>query len=253
MLQQTLALNQGYYLPIRIRMELKDKTVLLTGGSLGIGKATAQLLIEKGAKVAITGRNADRLKATADELGALAIPADVSKPEDVAKTYAVFLEAFGHLDVLINNAGIGGTFPELKDFELEEMEKVYAINVFGAALMGKEAAKLFIEQGHGNILNIGSTASLKGFARGTIYSATKFALRGMTQCWQAELRKHNVRVIQVNPSEVATAFGRTDGVEREPAPNKLTGHEIAHSIVGVLEMDDRGFIPEYSIWATNPW
>ena len=75
----------------------------------------------------------------------------------------------------------------------------------------------------------------------------------MTQAWQAELRKYNVRVIQINPSEVATAFGKDDRVERIPADNKLSSVEIAYAIKTALEMDDRGFIPELSVWATNPW
>nr|MBA3901950.1 short-chain dehydrogenase [Bacteroidota bacterium] len=76
---------------------------------------------------------------------------------------------------------------------------------------------------------------------------------GMTQCWQADLRKYNVRVMGINPSYVATAFGTVDGVEKTAEPNKLTGTEIAHTIKSALEMDVRGFIPELSVWATNPF
>jgi 3-oxoacyl-[acyl-carrier protein] reductase len=75
----------------------------------------------------------------------------------------------------------------------------------------------------------------------------------MTQCWQAELRKYNVRVFLISPSEVATAFGSKDNVERTAPANKLRSEEIAHAIKSVLEMDDRGFIPELAVWATNPW
>ena len=75
----------------------------------------------------------------------------------------------------------------------------------------------------------------------------------MTQCWQAELRKHNVRVILINPSEVTTAFNIETREERPEVPNKLRGEEIAHAIKGALEMDDRGFIPELTVWATNPF
>lgn len=234
-------------------MTLENKTVLLTGGSLGLGKATAKMLIEKGAKVAITGRNADRLKQTAEEIGAFPIPADVAKEEDILNTYKTFLAEFGHLDILINNAGVGTNWDEVDNLKLEDFQHVFNINVFGAALMGREAAKLFKAQNSGAIINIGSTASTKGFARGSVYSSSKFALRGMTQCWQAELRKHNVRVTLMMPSEVPTAFGKTDGVEKELVPNKLTPTEIAHSIVSALEMDERGFIPEFAVWATNPW
>ena len=130
---------------------------------------------------------------------------------------------------------------------------VYSVNVFGAALMAKYAAKLFKKQNYGNIINIASTAGTKGFANGTVYASSKFALRGMTQCWQAELRKYNVRVILVNPSEVLTAFGDDEGKERKEVSNKLRSYEIAHTIVSTLEMDDRGFIPEVTVWATNPF
>jgi 3-oxoacyl-[acyl-carrier protein] reductase len=233
-------------------MKLKDAKILLTGGSLGIGRATAGLLVANGAKVGITGRDRDRLADAAEETGAFPIVADVSRPDDIDRTYDVFLGEFGGLDCLINNAGIGRS---RKSYEatLEDFGDVFGVNVYGAALMAARAIPLFQEKGSGNIVNIGSTAALKGFEGGTVYAATKFALRGMTQCWQAELRKYNIRVFLINPSEVATAFGSPDRAERDAPPNKLRSIEIAHAIRSVLEMDDRGFIPELSVWATNPW
>lgn len=234
-------------------MQIKDSTFLVTGGSLGIGKATAKMIVEKGGKVAITGRNELRLKKAAEEISAFPINADVAKPEDIKKTFELFLKEFGKLDCLINNAGIGGGWNEVTELKLEDFQKVYAVNVFGAAMMTKEAAKLFKKQNYGHIINIASTAAIKGYANGTVYSSSKFALRGMTECWRAELRKYNVRVILVNPSEVKTAFGDPNGKEKEEVPNKLRGVEIAHTIVSALEMDNRGFIPEVTIWATNPF
>lgn len=233
-------------------MKLKDAKVLLTGGSLGIGKATAKLMVENGAKVGITGRDRDRLARAAAETGAFPIVADVSRPEDIDRTYDVFMGEFGALDCLINNAGIGRR-RKSDEVTLEDFSEVFGVNVYGAALMASRAIPIFQQRGGGNIVNIGSTAGLKGFEGGTVYAATKFALRGMTQCWQAELRKHNVRVFLINPSEVATAIGSPDRVEREAPPNKLGPVEIAHAIKSVLEMDNRGFIPELSVWATNPW
>lgn len=234
-------------------MNIKDSVFLVTGGSLGIGKATAKLLIEKGGKVVITGRNQKRLEEAANQIGAFPICADVSVESDIIKTYEILLEKFGTLHCLINNAGIGSKWTDIANVDLEDFHKVYSVNVFGAAIMAREAAKIFIKQNYGNIVNVSSTAGTKGFAYGTVYSSSKFALKGMTQCWQAELRKYNIRVILINPSEVTTAFNNPDGIERSEEPKKLRPIEIAHAIVSALEMDDRGFIPELTVWATNPF
>jgi 3-oxoacyl-[acyl-carrier protein] reductase len=233
-------------------MKLENSKILLTGGSLGIGKATAKLLVESGADVAITGRDKARLAKAAEETGAFPIVADVSQPQDIDRTYDVFMGEFGALDCLINNAGIG-RWRNCEEVTLDDFNEVFGVNVFGAALMTARAVPKLRERGGGNIVNVGSTAALKGYEGGTIYAATKFALRAMTQCWQAELRKHNIRVFLINPSEVATAIGSAERVEREAPPNKLRPVEIAHAIKSVLEMDDRGFVPELSVWATNPW
>jgi len=234
-------------------MKISGSTFLITGGSAGIGKATAKLLVEKGGMVAITVRDEKKLKESAKKIGAYPIHADVSKHEDIEKTFNYFMSEFNKLDCLINNAGIGGRWNEVFDLEWDDFVDVYSVNVFGAAMMAKKAAEIFREQKHGNIVNIASTAALKGSADGTVYSSSKFALRGMTECWRAELRKYNVRVFLINPSEVITAFDSPDGKERDEVPNKLRPVEIAHTIVSTLEMDDRGFIPEVTIWATNPF
>lgn len=234
-------------------MKINNSTFLVTGGSAGIGKAAAKMLIEKGGKAAITGRDKTKLDIVAKEINAFPIHADVAKEEEVDKTYDEFLKEFGRLDCLVNNAGIGGGWNEITKLDMNAFRNVYDVNVFGAAMMGRKAAQLFKEQNYGNIVNIASTAALKGYANGTVYASSKFALRGMTQCWQADLRKYNVRVILVNPSEVTTAFGNAERVERSEVSNKLRSEEIAHTIVSTLEMDDRGFIPEVTVWATNPF
>lgn len=233
-------------------MKIKDSKILITGGSSGIGKAAAQLLSQSGAKVAITGRDKAKLEKVAEETGVFPIHADVAKEEDIDMTYKLFLEKFGGLDCLINNAGIG-EFPSVEELTFEAFQNVYSVNVFGAAMMTKKAAEIFKKQSSGNIINIASTAALKGFSRGSVYSSSKFALRGMTECWQAELRPFNIRVMLINPSEVTTAFANKERVERPEVPKKLRSEEIAHSIKAVLEMEDRGFIPELTVWATNPW
>jgi 3-oxoacyl-[acyl-carrier protein] reductase len=233
-------------------MNLSEATILLTGGTSGIGYATAKLLIEAGAKVAITGRHTDIVNRVAAEIGAFGIVADVAKPADIDRTYTEFLQEFNRLDCLINNAGVG-EFNTIDKVTLDQFERVYSTNVYGAAIMSSRAAQLFIEQNYGNIINISSTAGTKGFANGTVYASSKFALRGMTQCWQAELRKYNVRVMLINPSEVTTAFNQPDRQERPEEAKKLRSLEIATAIKGALELDNRGFIPELTVWATNPF
>jgi len=179
------------------------------------------------------------------------IQADVSNEADVQRTYSELLKQFGDLDILVNNAGVG-VFKSLVEMDRAEFEAVFATNVTGAMLMGREAAKIFIRRGRGNIVNISSTAGLRGSANGTAYYASKFALRGMTECWRAELRKHNIRVILMNPSEVLTSFASTVGLAQKENPTKLRSKEVADVVKAVLEMDDRGFVPEVSVFATNP-
>ncbi len=232
-------------------MKLTNSVALVTGGSSGIGRAIAETLIASGAKVAITGRNSIRLEEAAKAIGAFPIQADVSKESDAIGTVERTIDHFGQLDILVNNAGIG-VFKDLADLELADFESVFATNVTGAMLMGREATKHFIKRNSGNIINIASTAGLRGAPGGTAYYASKFALRGMTECWRAELRKHNIRVMLVNPSEVVTGFFSTAGIAQKVNESKLRGEEIAHAVKAMLEMDDRGFTTELTIFATNP-
>ena len=232
-------------------MNLKNATALITGGSSGIGFAIAKCLIDAGSRVAITGRDEKKLYKAAEMLNAVPIRADVANEGDVVRTYREVLQAFGHLDILVNNAG-SGVFKKLVDMDLASFEATFATNVTGAMLMGREAAKHFIQQNRGNIINVSSTASLRGAANGTAYYASKFALRGMTECWRAELRQYNIRVFLLNPSEVLTSFAASAGFEQKENLTKLRGEDIAHMVKAMLEMDDRGFTPELTIFATNP-
>ncbi|MGD1069244.1 MAG: SDR family NAD(P)-dependent oxidoreductase [Bryobacteraceae bacterium] len=232
-------------------MDLSNAVVLITGGSSGIGRAAAQMLAEAGARVAITGRDSARLEEASRALGVLGIQADVSNEADVLRTFQVVGEKLGDLDVLINNAGIG-VLKELTDQDRASFDAVFATNVTGAMLMAREAAKIFKERKRGNLINIASTAALRGAPKGTAYYGSKFALRGMTECWRAELRKYNVRVFLINPSEVITDFARRAGLPQVDSPSKLHAEDIAHAIKAVLEMNDRGFTPELTVFATNP-
>jgi 3-oxoacyl-[acyl-carrier protein] reductase len=232
-------------------MHLSDAKVLVTGGSRGIGREVARLLIERGARVAICGRDAARLRDAAGALGATALSGDVSVEADATRVVRGVIEALGGYNVLVNNAGIGA-FASLLETTAASMRRVWEVNVLGATLMARESARHFVSRRDGNIVNIGSTAGFRAGPGGSAYASTKFALRALTESWRAELRSHNVRVMLLNPSEVVTDFAAGAGRSQQDNPSKLHPPEIAHAVAAMLTMEDRGFIPELSVWATNP-
>ena len=228
-------------------MKITDVRALVTGGGSGIGKEIGRQLRAGGAQVVICGRDAAKLEDAAREIGAHAIVADVAVEEDVVRLVRESIAHLGDYNVLVNNAGFG-TFAPLLETKTEEMRRVYDTNVFGAMMVARESARHFVQRKSGNIINIASTAGLRGSAGGTAYASSKFALTGLTECWRAELRKFNVRVMQINPSEVQTDFFRGGRARSE---RKLRAEEIAHAALSMLAMD-RGFITDLSVWATNP-
>ncbi|WP_046247249.1 SDR family oxidoreductase [Hymenobacter terrenus] len=232
-------------------MNLSDAKVLLTGGSSGIGLETARQLVQAGAAVVICGRDEAALAHAAQTTGAGAIRADVSQEADVIALVQRAAQQLGGLNVVINNAGFGLHAP-LPALTLAGFQQVLATNVLGAFLVGREAAKHFIAQRAGNIINVASTAGQRGYATGTAYAASKFALRGMSECWRVELRPHNIRVMEVNPSEVITPFLEKVGWPVQHPERKLQAADVARAIVHLLGMDDRGFVTDITLWATNP-
>lgn len=232
-------------------MNLKTARVIVTGGSSGIGFETAKLLRAHGAEVVICGRNEETVQRAAQELGVFGVQADVSNEVDVRKLVDFALEKLGGLNVLINNAGIG-FIGSLLETPVKDFTRIWETNTKSAFLCGQLAAKHFVAQNYGNIINISSMGAVNGFANGSAYVSSKAAMTGLTMCWRAELRKHNIRVMQINPSEVITPFIEKLGYTSENAERKLKGLEIAQVIISMLALNDIGFIPEANIWATNP-
>lgn len=232
-------------------MEIKNSKIIVTGGTTGIGYETAKLLRAQGADVVICGRNEEKVQKIAKQLGIYGIRADVSVEADVEKLFAFALEKLGGLDALINNAGLG-FMGSLVETSTEDFIRIWETNTKSVFLCGKIAAKYFIQQNSGNIINISSMGALKGFSNGSAYVSSKSAISGLTMCWQSELRKHNIRVMQVNPSEVITEFAEKIGHTSLDPEKKLKGLEIAQVIVSMLSLNDLAFIPEANVWATNP-
>lgn len=233
-------------------MELSNINALVTGGSSGIGKATAKAIIEAGGQAVIAARGMERLENAADEIGAIPIQCDVSVESEVFDLVEDTIEELDHYNVLINNAGYG-EFSKLINLTAKEFEQQLKTNTIGAMVTARESARYFIQQEYGNIINISSTAGKRGYEGGTAYVASKFAMGGMTECWRSELREHNIRVMQINPSEVQTKFFENAGRgSRSFNETKLIADDIAQTICSMLSLPDRGFIPETSVWATNP-
>jgi len=228
---------------------MAGRRFLVTGGSQGIGAAIVQAARTAGNEVVFTGRNEEMIDRVAAETGAHGVRADVSVGEDNARTIEVCQERMGGIDVLVNNAGYG-YMAEIGEVDMDAMKTMFDTNVFGLVDLTNRVVPIMKAQGGGDIVNIASTSGMKGHAHGTAYSASKWAVRGLSQCWQAELRPHDIRVICVCPSEVQTAWGGKVGRNN---PNKLYASDIADAILSAISAERRALWPEFAVFATNPW
>ena len=222
---------------------------LVTGGSQGIGAALVALARKEGHDVVFTGRDQERIDRVAAESGAHGLRADVARPADNQRTVEACVERMGGIDVLVNNAGVG-YLAEIGAIDMSRMRALFDINVFGLVDLTNRVAPMLTAQQRGYIFNVASTSGMKGGKAGTVYAASKWALRGISQSWQTELRPHGVHVTCVCPSEVQTDWmGRTG----RNNPNKLYATDIAEAIMAVLRMHPRALWPEFAIFANNPW
>ena len=222
---------------------------LVTGGSQGIGAAVVALARKSGHEVVFTGRNQHRIEKVALDTGANGYQADVAVEQENARTVEFALEKMGAIDVLVNNAAFWYD-EEIGKLDLEAMRRLFDTNVFGMVDLTNRVAPLMKAAEHGDIVNLASTSGMKGRKLGTAYSGTKWAVRGISQCWQAELRPFGIRVICVSPSEVQTNWGGRVGRNN---PNKLYADDIAGTVMAALSMPRRAFWPELAVFATNPW
>jgi 3-oxoacyl-[acyl-carrier protein] reductase len=228
---------------------LAERRFLITGGSQGIGAALVEQARLAGHAVVFTGRDQARIREVAARTGAHGVRADVGAADDNARTVGECQERMGGVDVLINNAGYAYR-AEVGALDLDAMRRQFDTNVFGLVDITNRVVPLMKAQGSGDIINIASTSGMKGAAGGTAYSGSKWAVRGISQCWQAELRPHGIRVVCLCPSEVQTEFGGRSGRNN---PNKLYAADIAATIMVALQMPRRALWPELAVFANNPW
>ena len=222
---------------------------LVTGGSQGIGAALVELASKAGHHVVFTGRNDQHIEAVAQKTGARGMNANVALPEDNARTVEACNTHMGGVDVLVNNAAYDYR-AEIGALDVAKMKDLFETNVFGLVDITNRIVPQMKSRKCGDIFNIASTSGMKGAASSTPYGASKWAVRGITQCWQAELRPHGIRVVSICPSEVQTNFGGRTGRNN---PNKLYAADIAETIMAALHMPRRALWPELAIFANNPW
>jgi NAD(P)-dependent dehydrogenase (short-subunit alcohol dehydrogenase family) len=227
---------------------LKNKVVIVTGGSSGIGRAAALRFAECGAKVIITGRRASLLNgATGDHPNIAGFAADVSVPDDAARTVNETLNTWGRLDILVNNAGAGAILP-MAEATAERIAAIFAVNVVGPSLLAA-AALPYLAASKGSIVNVSSTFGSKAAAGLSHYAASKAALDHLTRCWALELAPQGVRVnaVAAGPTETGALTGmmglsteQAEAVkerERERIPLGRRGNpeEVARWIVSLAD------------------
>ena len=236
---------------------LKGKTALVTGGGRGLGKAVALALAAEGVNVAITGRNENNLKSVVAEIESKGVKSsysvfDVTDKKQVFISLEKLQNDFGKFDILINNAGIAA-FGGILEMDDEQWEDIVKTNLFGPYYVVKAVVPGMVEKKSGDVVNISSTAGLKGNALTSAYSASKFGLIGMSESMMFELRKQNIRVTTLTPSTISTDMAKTDLKITDGNPEKvLQPEDFAELVVDLLKLNKRAMLASAALWSTNP-
>ena len=235
---------------------LKGKIALVTGAGKGIGKAIALALAAEGAHVGLIARTEKDLVITSKEIKATGVKAvfataDVSNRGEVEKAVEKIKGELGDIDILINNAGTG-TFGKFLELEPEVWEQQIKINVFGVYYTTRAVLPSMIERSSGDIVNISSTAGKTGAATTSAYSASKFAVFGLSESLMQEVRKHNIRVMALAPSTVVTDLAYSADLIKGDPNRVMHPEDLAELIMAQLKLNRRVLVKEASIFSTNP-
>ena len=236
--------------------DLKNRNAFITGAGKGIGKAVAIALAKEGVNLILVSRtqnDIDQLAAETAKLGVktLALSADVSDINSINSAVEKAIAEFKHIDILINSAGIA-SFGKFLELEPEAWERIIQVNLMGTYYTTRAVIPNMIERQTGDIINISSTAGLNGNALTSAYSASKFAVLGLTDSLMQEMRKHNIRVTALTPSTVATDMAKDLNLTDGNPEKVMQSEDMADLIIAQLKLNRRVFIKNSSIWSTNP-
>lgn len=236
--------------------DLKNKNAFITGAGKGIGKAVAIALAKEGVNLILVSRtqaDIDQLANEVSNLGVkcLALSADVSDINSINTAVEKALAEFKNIDILINSAGIA-SFGKFLELEPDAWERIIQVNLMGTYYTTHAIIPNMIERQTGDIINISSTAGLNGNALTSAYSASKFAVLGLTDSLMQEMRKHNIRVTALTPSTVATDMAKDLNLTDGNPEKVMQSEDMAELIIAQLKLNRRVFIKNSSIWSTNP-
>ncbi len=238
-------------------MELRGKNALITGAGKGIGRAIALALAKEGVRVGLVARSTSDLEQLASTISSqhqtktAFASADVSKRSEAEAAYNQIKHDLGPIDILVNNAGVA-SFGTVTEMPPEEWERMIQVNLFGTYYMTYYALPDMMDRSSGSILNIASTAGERGFATGSAYCASKFAVLGFTESVLQEVRKHNIRVTALTPSTVNTELAAKAGLKIGEEHRMLQPEDVAQLALATLLLPDRVFVKTAGIWTTNP-
>jgi len=233
---------------------VKDKVIIITGGSSGFGLESARILLEMDAKLVITGRNKERLKNAEKDLAhenLLAVQADAVKTADWQRLIVQTKERFGRIDCLVNNHGAGVKVAEVEQMEDEAIQAVMDVNIISVIKGCREVIPVMKAQARGHIINVSSACANYAWPCWSVYSAAKAGMVRFTRCLHLEMAEWGGKATNFVPGAACTDFCAAAGIDDSWQDGYPDAHDFARTLVHTIDVPENSFIDEVSIWGTK--